>query len=192
MKGKFLKLEKAGLVISTDKFNQFYVDRTKWYRIDYDKLNALFTAHSIQMNPTDVTAQTLLRSPKKRCEQFDLSHSNIKEPKKNNKNDIYSAQIDQIIDYLNKRASKNFTVYNDSNRRDIHERLKEGYTVEQCLAVIDGQVEVWKDDLLMERYLRPSTLFKKSKFEDYLQAKSKVQHHQPKPVILDFSAGEDW
>jgi DnaD/phage-associated family protein len=34
-------LEKRGLVLSTDKYNKIPSDRTKWYTIDYDELDAL-------------------------------------------------------------------------------------------------------------------------------------------------------
>lgn len=33
------KLESAGLLLSTDKYNQIATDRTKWYSIDYDVLD---------------------------------------------------------------------------------------------------------------------------------------------------------
>lgn len=36
-----LKLEELGLLISTDKFNKMKVDKTKWYSIDYQALDAL-------------------------------------------------------------------------------------------------------------------------------------------------------
>ena len=38
VKSLFLKLEKNKIVISSNKFNRFYVDRSKWYRIDYERL----------------------------------------------------------------------------------------------------------------------------------------------------------
>ena len=34
-------LEKSGLVVSTDKFNKMKMDKTKWYTIDYQKLNEI-------------------------------------------------------------------------------------------------------------------------------------------------------
>lgn len=34
-------LEKRGIVISTDSYNKHRVDRTKWYRIDYEKLDTV-------------------------------------------------------------------------------------------------------------------------------------------------------
>lgn len=34
-------LEEMGVVISTDKYNSYKIDNTKWYRIDYDKLQKI-------------------------------------------------------------------------------------------------------------------------------------------------------
>ena len=34
-------LEKSGLVVSTDKFHKMKMDKTKWYTIDYQKLNEI-------------------------------------------------------------------------------------------------------------------------------------------------------
>ncbi|WP_341320371.1 conserved phage C-terminal domain-containing protein [Solibacillus sp. FSL H8-0523] len=193
LKSKFLKLEKMGLVQSTDKFNQFYVDRTKWYSIDYDKLDALFLANAIQSNPTDVTHETKPSSPDKRCDRFNVSPSDTKEVYKNNNNNIYASEIDEVINYLNDKAKRGFTVSNESNRRDIQQRLQEGYCVEQCFSVIDTQVKAWQDDVKMSRYLRPSTLFKKANFENYLNAANQTRNHylDSKPLELDYSAGED-
>ncbi|MBD8038574.1 MULTISPECIES: hypothetical protein [Solibacillus] len=41
VKSLLIKLEKNKIVISTDKFNRFYVDRSKWYRIDYERVNQM-------------------------------------------------------------------------------------------------------------------------------------------------------
>ena len=43
----FRNLEKMNLVISSDKLNQFKLDRTKWYTINYGALNALDTTGKI-------------------------------------------------------------------------------------------------------------------------------------------------
>lgn len=37
------RLEELQVIHSTDKLNYFCVDRTKWYKIDYDKLHQLLT-----------------------------------------------------------------------------------------------------------------------------------------------------
>jgi uncharacterized phage protein (TIGR02220 family) len=49
-------------------------------------------------------------------------------------------------------------------------RIKEGYTFSEFKLVIDRKVKDWKGTDWV-KYLRPSTLFSKSKFENYLNSK---------------------
>ena len=39
----FLKLEEEGYVLSTIKFNEHRTDKTKWYTVDFEKVNALIS-----------------------------------------------------------------------------------------------------------------------------------------------------
>jgi len=39
----FLKLEEEGYVLSTKKFNSLFIDNTKWYTIDFEKVNAVIS-----------------------------------------------------------------------------------------------------------------------------------------------------
>lgn len=41
VKNQLKKFEALGIVHATDRFNKFSVDRTKWYRLDYDILEAI-------------------------------------------------------------------------------------------------------------------------------------------------------
>lgn len=86
-----------------------------------------------------------------------------------------TAEADAIIDYLNTKAEKRYR-HTSTNRKIITARLREGFTQQDCETVIDTMVSHWKDDEMMNRYLRPETLFRASKFEGYLNmepAKSK-------------------
>lgn len=38
IKRTFSRLEKQGIIVSTQKYNTMRVDKTKWYRIDYETL----------------------------------------------------------------------------------------------------------------------------------------------------------
>lgn len=71
--------------------------------------------------------------------------------------------IKYIIKHINNISGRNFTV--QGNADYIHPRLKEGYTKEQCIQVINKK---WDDPDFNRKYFRPSTLFRKSKFEGYL------------------------
>jgi uncharacterized phage protein (TIGR02220 family) len=73
-----------------------------------------------------------------------------------------------IIGFLNDRAGKNYRETN-GNREMIIARLKEGFSQQDCEKVIVNRLAHWKNTD-SEQYLRPSTLFRKSKFEGYLNS----------------------
>ena len=75
---------------------------------------------------------------------------------------------DTIIGHLNKLTGKNFSPNGDANQKAINGRLNEGYTIQDILNVIDIKSQQWSRNKKMSKYLRPSTLFRKSKFEGYL------------------------
>ena len=47
-------------------------------------------------------------------------------------------------------------------------RVAEGYTVQDFKNVIDLKYQQWFDKPDMRKYLRPETLFNKTKFESYI------------------------
>lgn len=86
-----------------------------------------------------------------------------KEPKEVEPKDITK----QIIDYLNLKSNKKFTYKNKTTIEYINGRLKEGRTFEDFKYVIDIKCSQWLKTS-METYLRPSTLFAPTNFENYL------------------------
>lgn len=84
------------------------------------------------------------------------------------KNNIYSQESDDILDYLNEKAHTKYR-HADGNRKHISARLKEGFSVDDCMTVIDKKCEDWMGTEY-EQYLRPKTLFG-NKFENYLNGK---------------------
>lgn len=75
---------------------------------------------------------------------------------------------DAIIAGLNIRAETNYR-YIDTNRRLITARLKD-YSYDDVMSVIKKKCEEWKGGA-MEKYLRPSTLFNATKFDEYFNQK---------------------
>ena len=74
----------------------------------------------------------------------------------------------RVISYLNYIAGSDFkTKYPSSHSRLIEDRIRDGYDEHDFLIVIDKMYESWKGTTY-EMYLRPSTLFNKTKFENYL------------------------
>lgn len=97
---------------------------------------------------------------------FDDEGKPKKEATKPSKVDITPIAI-EIVEYLNKKANTQYKPKSGTTIQLISGRLSEGFTKEDFLKVIDNKVEHWKNTE-QEQYLRPITLFSKSKFESYL------------------------
>lgn len=70
------------------------------------------------------------------------------------------------IDYLNSQTGSTFSK-KGNNIELVAARLREGYSLTEIKLVIDKKVIDWKGTDY-SKYLRPLTLFAKSKFENYL------------------------
>lgn len=77
------------------------------------------------------------------------------------------------IIYLNKKANRNYDPKNTANRDLVKARYNEGRTLKDFQLVIDNKVIDWLNDADMMKYLRPSTLFNKTKFENYINEPKK-------------------
>jgi uncharacterized phage protein (TIGR02220 family) len=82
-----------------------------------------------------------------------------------------SSLIKEIIFYLNEKAGRNYLAESASIKDIIAPRLKEGRTVDEFKKIIDLKVAKWGGDPKMDDFLRPSTLFRKSHFDEYLNEK---------------------
>ena len=80
---------------------------------------------------------------------------------------VWTDETRHIIDYLNKRAGKKYSVKTKKTAQLIHRLLDNGFTVEDFERVIDIKCKQWLNNEKMNQYLRPRTLFSE-KFEDYL------------------------
>ena len=75
-----------------------------------------------------------------------------------------------IIGYLNQKSGKHFRD-TDATRKLISARLNDGHFTEASVRqAIDNVVSSWSGDPKMDKYVRPTTIFKQSKFEDYVSA----------------------
>jgi uncharacterized phage protein (TIGR02220 family) len=90
----------------------------------------------------------------------------------------------QVIEYLNSHAETTFSTKLGSNIDLICARLKEGYTLTDFKLVIDKKVKDWKGTD-WAKYLRPSTLFAKSKIENYLNSNNNEK--QPTSKFTKFA-----
>nr|WP_088327713.1 conserved phage C-terminal domain-containing protein [Bacillus cereus] len=84
-----------------------------------------------------------------------------------------SVPYQEILDYLNEKAEKNYNHKAEAHRKLIRARCNEGYTIENFKTVINNKVLQWvgkfdRDNKPLDRYLRPSTLFAQKHFDNYL------------------------
>lgn len=75
--------------------------------------------------------------------------------------------VEEIVAYLNEKTGKHFQAKGETAKH-INARLNDGYTVDDFKKVIDKKSRKWKDDPKMCQFLRPSTLFAPSHFDEYL------------------------
>lgn len=93
-------------------------------------------------------------------------------------------EIQIVIDYLNEKTNSKYLATSSVAQKDVKARIKE-YSVEDCKYVIDVKCKEWLGTN-MEKFLRPSTLFRKSKFEEYVNEKRQVS-----PLLNFFTIKED-
>src|SRR5699024_5135189 len=79
-----------------------------------------------------------------------------------------AAPYKTIIEYLNNKVNKRFSYKSESNRKLIKARFNEGYKLDDFIKVIDIKTNEWINDEKMKSYLQPSTLFRGSNFDKYL------------------------
>jgi hypothetical protein len=80
------------------------------------------------------------------------------------------AEAIHVLMRLNETADTNFAMTGskaESNIRLVTARFSEGYTKQELFSLISHKVKEWKGTK-MERYIRPATLFQKSKIDGYI------------------------
>jgi uncharacterized phage protein (TIGR02220 family) len=80
-----------------------------------------------------------------------------------------AANVDaiELLEFLNSKTERNFRP-TSANLDLLKARIKEGYTVRDIRIVIARKCREWKGDDKMEKYLRPMTLFNRTKFAQYV------------------------
>ena len=102
----------------------------------------------------------------------------------------------EVIEYLNDKAGKNFSYKAKRTREQIKARFNEGHTLEDFKHVIDVKVLDWLDDTAMRTYLKPETLFNSRNFDNYKneteeEVKARREHWNKKQQTKQ-SSSNDW
>ena len=170
-------LEKKGLLIS-ENWNASKMDKTKWYTIDYEKLNSLenqgnepSSAHiDLEMGSEcpDVDAKLTKAIPENTTEI--TAEKNI--------------PFFEIVTYLNEKTNSSYKPTTSQTKDAIRARWQEGFTLKDFKKVIDNKTAEWLHNPKMNKYLRPETLFG-TKFESYLNQKSFQRNYREEDFDLD-------
>lgn len=75
----------------------------------------------------------------------------------------------EIINYLNVKTNQHLHYTTKSYQKLIKARWEDGYKLDDFKKVIDNQAFSWQGTKFW-KYMRPSTLFRASKFDEYLNA----------------------
>lgn len=111
----------------------------------------------------------------------------------NNKNtkEIYKEICKRVITKLNELNDTKYSPTSDGNIKFIKGRLQEGYTEEDLMLVVEKMSYLWNQpsEKDMRQYLRPSTLFRPTNFENYLNMPIKEQKITSKELAtkMDFT-----
>lgn len=182
-------------IIKIGNFNKKKFDKTKWYTIDYQRVNRRCVQNEQTMcsNRTDGCVQFEQTYTREYTETTTENNNNVSEEKPLKV--VWTEETKHIIDYLNKRTGKKYSVKTKKTAQLIHKLLDNGFTVEDFERVIDIKCKQWLNNEKMNQYLRPRTLFSE-KFEDYLnEAPARVQQASSGQSVADKMReiyGQNW
>lgn len=115
---------------------------------------------------------------------------------------VVTDQAIQVLTHLNHTAGSKFQK-SKSSLENIRARLREGYSADDLILVIDYKHEHWHETEQYD-YMQPTTLFRPTKFEGYLSSATRWndkgrparatwdQHRQAASTMLDNFSGVDY
>ena len=198
------KLEEENLLISTDEYNKFRADKTKWYRINYEKL-----ALVRMTNPTGQNDQ----SDWSKCptlEVVKMTNAITREYTENTTENINSrkqafdedSDVVKLVNFFVEEIRKNrpqFKGHSKSWFTDMDKllRIDKRDPSEVCRVIRFAQADdFWKSNILSVKKLREKYDNLAIKYHQTIEKLNaqKSSNQSPttyKPVELDLNAGED-
>lgn len=157
-------LEKQNLILIAN-YNKAGFDKTRWYSINYPVVESV-NRRCVQNEQTICSKRTDGSVQNEQTNTIDYTENTTENISMSDKSD--AAPYKTIIEYLNNKVNKRFSYKSESNRKLIKARFNEGYKLEDFIKVIDIKTNEWINDKKMKSYLQPSTLFRGSNFDKYL------------------------
>lgn len=187
----FKALENKGLLLSAN-YNGAGFDKTKWYSIDYDRLQELADMKEQALTdneqsliageypiPEDTTENTTEDTSRDKYilsgkpDDVPVSFPECTSKKTNKKKSkTHPEEVRQIVEYFNHVCGTNYKYQSKATAEMINARLNDGFTVEDFHKVIDKKHAEWSNDSYWCKFLRPETLFRPSHFESYLNQRN--------------------
>lgn len=153
--------------------------QTKQEKQDTENHNVVFPTQlsTKQANHKSSKEDSLKENKKDIVEEPSTSHStekpttleDFRKTYITNGEETKCSQIAEVIAYLNQVTGKNYRSNTPETVKLITGRFNDGFTLDDMKKVIDHRWEMWRGTE-MEQYMRPSTLFRPSKFEGYLNS----------------------
>ena len=157
-------LEKQKLILIAN-YNKAGFDKTRWYSIDYSVVESV-NRRCVQNEQTMCSKRTDGNVQNEQTNTIDYTENTTENINMSDESD--ATPYKTIIEYLNKKVNKKFSYKSVSNRKLIKARFNEGYKLDDFIKVIDIKTNEWINDNKMKNYLQPSTLFRGSNFDKYL------------------------
>ncbi|MBK2258418.1 conserved phage C-terminal domain-containing protein [Francisella philomiragia] len=172
-------LIECGLIAKADLADfagKKYIKNQNCYQLLFSNKNILVTKLDQYQNDTSTSNKMTSSTSNKSILKPSIYKPSYKPSIKNNKKD--SDICKKVIDYLNQIAKTNYKSNSKQTRSLIQARIKEGFTLEDFIQVINNKTKQWISNPEMVAYLRPQTLFG-TKMEAYLnepKAKSRLDN----------------
>ena len=162
-------LEDKGYIYrSNERKNQRVVKRV----IAVNKVKFYGIEDETEICPDSDIGQEAVSSKDRKLSQVrtvSCPYSNKGNNKGSNKEPLSSKHdiAEKVIQHLNDKTGRNFKAV-ATNTKLINARLKEGATPMELIGVINRKCDEWLNDPAMAQYLRPSTLFGATNFNNYV------------------------
>lgn len=140
------------------QFQSDHVDRTAAERMRRYRSKRNVTDVTTVVTATDTDTDTDIRTTLSGTPDV-IAPKNIKPS--------FKEEARQVLSFLNEKACRNYQPV-AANMIIIESRFREGATLAQCRQVIAKKYREWGSDEKMSVYLRPATLFNKTKFAQYV------------------------
>jgi uncharacterized phage protein (TIGR02220 family) len=94
--------------------------------------------------------------------------SGYNQAKKSNQDKKLDPSVSEVISFMNDLYKRDFDSGSNGTITGLKQRLL-SHSVEDIKKVIANRYSMWKDDPLMSKHLNPTTIFRASKFDKYLE-----------------------